>query len=331
MLVTETIKVQAESKSIKRGIYRDFPTDYKDRLGNNYKVDLSVIGVERDGQREQYHTKPMSNGVRVYFGSSKVFLDPGVYSYAFKYRTNYQLGFFAEYDELYWNVTGNAWDFSIEKATATVRLPELLEAEKMPLVAYTGRQGATEKNFTSSVLGPGVSFFETTKSLSPKQGLTIVTAWPKGVINESVNTQQANHLAKNGSVNDKNDYLNYKNNYSQARSSSNSPLYFGAGGLMILFAYFIIIWNKVGRDPGPGVIYPRYQPPHGFDPDELRYIKRMGYDDKTFTAAIVNLATKNLLSIEESKVFFKKKYSLIRNIKINTKRKNETALLKELF
>ena len=34
MLVTETIRVRAAADQIKRGIYRDFPTRYKDRRGN---------------------------------------------------------------------------------------------------------------------------------------------------------------------------------------------------------------------------------------------------------------------------------------------------------
>ena len=308
MLVTETIKVQAEGKQIKRGIYRDFPTDYKDRLGNNYKVDLLVLGVERDGQREQYHTKPMSNGVRIYFGSSNVFLGPGVYTYAFKYRTNYQLGFFAEHDELYWNVTGNAWDFSIDKATATVRLPELLEAEKMPLIAYTGRQGATEKNYTSSVLGPGVSFFETTKRLSPKQGLTIVTAWPKGVIAQPTHAAKFNRFI-----------------------SDNKHILVGLGGIAALFSYFILVWFKVGRDPGPGVIYPRYMPPKGYGPDELRYIKNMTYDDKTFSSALVDMATKNLLKITEHKSFLSKTYDLKRENKSSLLNKEQSAIIDYLF
>jgi hypothetical protein len=32
--VTESIKVRAEGQQIRRGIYRDFPVDYEDRLGN---------------------------------------------------------------------------------------------------------------------------------------------------------------------------------------------------------------------------------------------------------------------------------------------------------
>ena len=39
----------------------------------------------------------------------------GQHRYEITYRTTRQIGFFAEYDELYWNVTGNGWTFPIER------------------------------------------------------------------------------------------------------------------------------------------------------------------------------------------------------------------------
>lgn len=72
IVVNETIKVQAEGQQIRRGIYRDFPTDYKDPLGNHYKVDFTVVSVQRDGQDEPWHTQSMSNGVRLYIGNAIV-------------------------------------------------------------------------------------------------------------------------------------------------------------------------------------------------------------------------------------------------------------------
>ena len=38
MTVTETIRVRAEGTNIRRGIYRTFPTTYRDRAGNAYRV-----------------------------------------------------------------------------------------------------------------------------------------------------------------------------------------------------------------------------------------------------------------------------------------------------
>ena len=111
MTVVETITVNSTGNVIKRGIYREFPTRYKDRHGNNYVVDFSVNEVLRDGKPESYHLEGLSNGTRVYIGRKEVFLNPGTYTYTIRYSTNRQLGFFKDHDELYWNVTGNGWSF----------------------------------------------------------------------------------------------------------------------------------------------------------------------------------------------------------------------------
>jgi len=42
MLVTEQIKVFAAGQQIQRGIYRDFPTEYKDEYGNNVIINFEV-------------------------------------------------------------------------------------------------------------------------------------------------------------------------------------------------------------------------------------------------------------------------------------------------
>ena len=54
MQATETIRVQAEGEQIKRGIYRDFPTDYRDHMQNRIQVGFEVLNVSRDGRSENY-------------------------------------------------------------------------------------------------------------------------------------------------------------------------------------------------------------------------------------------------------------------------------------
>ena len=77
LTVTETIRMRAEGKKIRRGIYRDFPTRYKDRLGNNVRVEFVPLSVLRNGRSEPWHTKELGNGVRIYAGSGDRTLDHG--------------------------------------------------------------------------------------------------------------------------------------------------------------------------------------------------------------------------------------------------------------
>lgn len=56
LTVTETVRVQAEGRDIRHGIYRDFPLTFKDAGGVIREVDFSLISVERDGRPEEYST-----------------------------------------------------------------------------------------------------------------------------------------------------------------------------------------------------------------------------------------------------------------------------------
>ena len=150
MVVDEIIEVRAEGRQINRGIYRDFPTRYKDRFGNDYVVEFDVVSVRRDGVAEDWHSETMSNGVRVYAGSANHTLKPGDYVYSIRYRTSRQLGFFADHDELYWNVTGNGWGFPIDQASAVVKLPGS-PAGGISVEGYTGHFGASGGDYTSWV------------------------------------------------------------------------------------------------------------------------------------------------------------------------------------
>jgi len=277
--VIETISVVAEGNQIKRGIYRDFPNDYTNRAGMHVKVGFRVLKIERDGHREPYHLEKMNNDVRIYIGDKDVFLKPGAYTYTITYQTDRQIGFFVDYDELYWNVTGNDWAFPIKKATATIALPP--GAAFLQHSAYTGRQGSTASNAEVTSQSAHEISFQTTSTLQPREGLTVAVAWPKGFVIEPDTVDKATFLMKD-----------------------NLPVAVGGIGLLILFFYYFLVWAAVGRDPAPDAIIPRFEPPKGFTPAAARFIMRMGFDHKTFTAAVVSMAVKGFIRIKDDQGTF---------------------------
>ncbi|HUG97638.1 MAG TPA: DUF2207 domain-containing protein [Gammaproteobacteria bacterium] len=276
MTVTETIVVEAAGQLIRRGIYRDFPTDYRDRLGNRYRVGFEVLAVTRNGRSEPFHTERHANGVRVYAGRADVFVEPGRHEYTIRYRTDRQLGYFEAHDELYWNVTGNGWDFPTERAGAVVRLPADVPMGEVTPDAYTGPPGSTEQSYAVAVSGDEVSFVAT-RSLGAREGLTVVVGWPKGYVHEPGRAERL-----------------------QMMLADNRGLLLAGTGALLILGYLLWAWLNHGRDPRAGVIFPHYEPPPGYSPASARFILRMKYDDRAFTAAILSLAVKGYLSIEEA-------------------------------
>ena len=78
--VTETIKLRAEGNRIRRGIYRDLPTEYFDKLGNRYEVDIDPVLVLRNDMSEDFHAVAIDNGKRVYFGHRDRYIPHGAHT-----------------------------------------------------------------------------------------------------------------------------------------------------------------------------------------------------------------------------------------------------------
>ncbi len=265
LLVTETIRVNAEGREIRRGILRDFPTTYTARDGRRVRVGFTVLSVTRDGQPENFTNEALSNGVRTRIGSAERLVSTGQHTYVIQYRTTRQIGFFEKFDELYWNATGTGWTFPIDVAEARITLPE--KVDFIQSAFYTGPQGAQGKDARVVEQRPGLIVFRTTRPLPDHQGLTVAAAWPKGIISPPTSGQLAGYWLED-----------------------NLPLILGGGGILALLGYFAFAWFKVGRDPATGTIIPLFAPPKEMSAPAVRYVYEMGFDDRAFSSGIVQLA-----------------------------------------
>ncbi|HEX9184635.1 MAG TPA: DUF2207 domain-containing protein [Burkholderiales bacterium] len=276
LTVTERIDVQVEGREIKRGILRDFPTDYRDRSGARVRVPFEVLRVTRNGALEPWRQERLANGERVRIGNAAVILPHGRHVYEVSYRTWRQLGFFGKHDELYWNVNGNGWTFAMDRIRADVTLPAAVPAEKLQLEAYTGLQGARGRDYEAQARDSGASF-QTTRALGASQGLTIVVMFPKGVVAEPGMLKRLGWWI-----------------------GDNKGAATGIGALLALFWFLWWRWSLVGRDPRAGPAFPRYVAPPGLGPAGVRFIDRMKYDTKCMAASLVGLGARGFLKIRQA-------------------------------
>ncbi|MEX0997847.1 MAG: DUF2207 domain-containing protein [Flavobacteriaceae bacterium] len=282
LLVREDITVYAEGNQIKRGIFRTFPTKYKDKMGTRFNVDFEVVGVLKDGNKEPFFTEKQNNGIVVYMGDKMTFLSPGTYTYSLIYRTTRQIGFFDDYDELYFNAIGGDWAFTIEKATVLVELPE--GAEVIQLDAFTGFQGTTTCD-CELVSGDNRVKIETTRALNPKEQLTFAFAWPKGFVKEPTTAEKWMYFFK-----------------------SNFHVLFSLLALALVTFIYYRAWKKVGVDPPKGTVFPQFDPPEGFSPADCAVLQNLKFSQRAVSSAIVNMAVKGHIKI----TYDKKKYTLKR-------------------
>ena len=276
LTVTEIITVQAEGKKIKRGIYRDFPTEYRDHENRKHQVGFRLLGVSRNGRPEAHHTEKLSNGIRIYIGQRNRILPPGEYRYTLTYETDRQLGFFADHDELYWNATGHDWGFPIDKAAVIVKLPQGVPAHQVQATAYTGPTGSRNRDYQSGISSDASVTFTTTASLAPGSGITVVVGWPTGYVTPPSRSELLGFWLK--------DHLSVA---------------IGVAGAILVLLYFLLAWHRIGRDPRGDTIIPRFEPPSGLSPAATRYILNMGFDSRVFSCALISMAVKQRIRIKE--------------------------------
>ncbi|MCA1714259.1 MAG: DUF2207 domain-containing protein, partial [Gammaproteobacteria bacterium] len=287
--VTEKITVRAEGDQIRRGIYRDFPTRYKDRYGNRVVVDFEMLDVQRNGQTESWFTERMGNGVRINTGNDDFLPVPADYTYTLRYRTTRQLGFFDDHDELYWNAIGTGWVFPIESGSVQARLPQPVPVAELRAEGYTGAQGTKAQDYIAEVPAPGIARWRLSQPLSPQEGFTIVLSFPKGVIAEPSRGQRTWWLLKD-----------------------NRGVLVALLGLIGLLVYCVRRWHQVGRDPQAGIVIARYEPPEGHSPAGLRFMRRMRYDTRCFSSDLLALAVAGQVRIHREDKLFKDKWHLER-------------------
>lgn len=292
LTITEQIVVSAEGNEIRRGIYRDFPTRYSDRLGNRVQVDFDVLDVHRDGNIEPWFIEGVSNGVRVNTGDDSFLQVPATYAYTLRYRTNRQLGFFDEHDELYFNAIGTGWAFPIASATVEVRLPEPVPTDALNAEGYTGPQGAKGNTYRATTPRPGVAIYQLTQPLQAYEGFTVVLGFPKGVVQAPDARKKVGWFLRD-----------------------NAGTGVALSGLIGVLIFYLLRWKRLGRDPARGPVFPRYNPPEGKSPALLRYVWKNEYSPRCFAADLVELAVRGLVVITQKKKLLSQAWSLQRTEK----------------
>jgi uncharacterized membrane protein YgcG len=283
LTITENIEVRILGVEIRRGIYRDFPTRFPREGGLGWVVaPFQVLSVSRDGVAEPYRVETLGgpagrSGVRVRIGDAGILLSHGVHRYTMVYETARWVSFGRDVDRFDWNVTGNGWEFAILSAAAEVRFPESAPEREVDLDAWTGPEGSTvqDANWIWDA-SAGTARFRTTEPLGRREGLTVRVTFPKGLVSPPTEEQEAGWFR-----------LDYGG-------------FIDVGmALALVLAVYLLMWVRVGRDPASGTIVVQYEPPEGFSPAALGFLRERGHAPAQLTAALVSLAVKGALTLEK--------------------------------
>lgn len=174
--VMESIQVRFNGSW--NGLYRTIPVEYRTPQGFSYRLFLDLESVT-DESGQELETDVSREG---FYRKVKIWV-PGAQdvtrTITLRYSVPNALKFFEEHDELYWNVTGTEWDVPIRNASALVEFPPGVTG--LRATAFTGAYGSSAQNARIDELEQGF-YFETTRGLNFREGLTVVVGWDPGVV-----------------------------------------------------------------------------------------------------------------------------------------------------
>lgn len=260
----------------RHGIYRYLPYLYEDESGKKFKLNFSDFSTKYvDGTQVPFKKSTDGNNILLKIGDPDKTLT-GPKTYLINYSAKGAINYFDDYDELYWNVTGNDWAANIEKSSATVILPESTDYNSIKARCLTGEYGSKEEDCTIQKKDNRINFSSKEKSL------TVVVGWNKGVVE---------FVAK--------DYNFFSN------LSPTALLAIHLLPLIIPITTLIIMIKKIKRKGGiydhGYTITPEFAPPKNINPAEMGVIMDSKVDPSDLTSEIINFAVKGIIKIKELK------------------------------
>lgn len=293
MQVNENIVVQAMGRQIQRGIFRTLPLSWHRQDGKFFSVDYNIIQIWRNGKPEPYSLSKSGNSLTLRIGNSDQLLPPGTHHYVIQYQVSNHFSRFPDWDELYWNVTGNGWTYDIDKVRFRLQLPDTVsfldesgkDTRLRSIDVYTGKLG--EKGHNADILSDGS--IETLRPLKKGEGLTVVYTWPRSVLASAPTPEAASPLV----------YMLFPT----------LKTYLLWVPVLLLALYYFSWWRKHVsgvRLKIPAVI-PLYAVPEDITPGYLRYICQRKYDSLGFASDILDLVAKRYVEITQKKSRSKEK------------------------
>jgi Predicted membrane protein (DUF2207) len=277
--VREELAVNSAGVYYKYGFMRLLPISSNDRWDRRYVgeykkdngIRVTILEVTQDGSPVKYEQGSGWGYPQLRIGEKDVPLTRGDHLYVIRYTVDGALNLGTDGDTLYWNAIGHERDVPVAEAIVTVHLPAFVPATAVQAEARAGGRGVSYARGPETRLeriddSAGAVTYRATQ-LGPRQSLSVVVTWPAGFVHKP-----------------------------KLQILNRDRWLFAAPAA--LFFYYLIAWLAIGREPQPGAVVTRYQPPDGLSAAAVRYVVTTGSDGRSFAAVIAQLACRGCLRVE---------------------------------
>lgn len=273
LVVRENITVRGLGNAREwSGLVRMFSREPSSR----YQIPFGQMEVQHNGNLHHWWSPVVTSGLRV----SGIRIDypdplppPGVHRFTLRYVTQPWIAQGPDGNHLEWSVTGDRWGFPIREVTADIRLPGY------DLCAEGDEESGSIRWKVSGTWRDDAGCTISTGPVERARSVDLSITLPEGKV--------PGHPAIRRRVVELVTYLDW------------APYMDGELILALIFAIFALLWLRVGRGPEEGTLVTEYGPPDDLSPAVLGYLRAEECTDTCLTAAVIDLAVKGVIRIEE--------------------------------
>jgi len=275
LLIEEKITADCGNLPDKHGIFRVLPLETKTE-SKTIKTPVNLISItDFNGQAVKYsETKDNFNhtvGWKIGDPDKNV-TGENYYEITYLVKNAVRSGN-TDFDELYWNLNGNFWDIETNNFSANIVFPAGITQNNSQVYLYSGSLGQKNNSLASyEWTNDNTLKIASKQTLSPMQGITASITFPRNIVKP------------------------YQPGFFDLYGE-----YFWFLLPLAIFIFAYSIWNKYGKDPRiDKTIVPEFEIPENLKPMELGILNSNNkFENSLITAAVIELAVKRFINIEE--------------------------------
>lgn len=266
--VQEDITVVANGQKLKHGLTKVLPKFSISRAGVKKKLDIQLLSVAVNGSDLPYILEEIGDFIYIK-PRQEYILQPGVYTYTFKYLLDRKLWYYDDFTEFYWDAAGSYLNLVITSANAIVAIPDgksfLSQRVMTGYPKYLSDKRAVIASLDDNALG-----FASVTPILPHEGMHILVSLDRNVFMEPPFGRK---------------FVWFVTDYGDAL--------FALAGLAAILISYMLSWKYLKRNKDKARLSFKQTAA------TLRFMLKGTFDKTAFVAALLEMYRKNIIDIQK--------------------------------
>ncbi len=283
--VVEDIVVVANGQKLKNGFVKLMPKKTKSRAGVEKKIEIELLDVSINGKSMPHRLVETGKNIMI-VPQEKYFLQPGIYTYRYRYLLDRKLWYYDDFTEFYTDVTGSYLNLVITSANAIVSVPDGRTFNSQVVMTGYKNQLSNNRAVVASLDQNALGFASLTP-LQAGEGMHILVSLDKNIFLKPSLSQRLIWL-----IGDYGDIL------------------FTLLGLLCIFISYFLSFKEIKRRKAGQKM--RFKQTSAFK----RFMLTKRYDTRSFVSALLELVSYNVIDMvrEKDTYLLIKKTDRLKNI-----------------